>query len=387
MSLTDSLYSATYNPEAEKAKAEAQEKSNKVIEKINTFLDEVESQYTQIASNPTIPKWTVQTTETFLKDSRAWVQKNLTASEAVLEAKLKEFQKTRSDNALIGMYLFAGISFEKVMKLLIDEFEQKKTMTASDRAKYKEMYEKLKKFNAENTNPKLVDTRIFFDKFQKEVEDFSKPRGIWERQQQLIDTALRNPEKFNQDFGSMEAQVNEAKQAEDKKFSFQRFTKKVSATAASVVGSLFYVAFCITIGMLAANQAIGRAPAYRVLYFIYGAIFAPILVFYYIYLWFKDQSPKIYTLLPVTTMVAETTIGKFLLFPFAYKEDKSARDLMVEFLTQSAEIVGKTFDPKSLGSLGNQVEKVTENLKNLAADTVEGAKEQLPKLNSLRVNA
>jgi len=82
------------------------------------------------------------------------------------------------------------------------------------------------------------------------------------------------------------------------------------------------------------------------------------------------------------------------MFPFFYKEDKPARDLLVEFLTQSAEAVGKPFDPKSLGSIGKQVEKVAENMKNLAAETKEGveeaakaAAEALPKLNQLRVNA
>jgi 20S proteasome alpha/beta subunit len=82
------------------------------------------------------------------------------------------------------------------------------------------------------------------------------------------------------------------------------------------------------------------------------------------------------------------------MFPFFYKEDKAARDLLVEFLTQSAEAVGKTFDSKTLGSIGSQVETVAENLKNLAAETKESVEEAtkaavaaLPKINDLRVNA
>ena len=77
------------------------------------------------------------------------------------------------------------------------------------------------------------------------------------------------------------------------------------------------------------------------------------------------------------------------MFPFTYKEDKAARDLLVDFMTQSAEMVGKTFDVKSLGSIGQQVETVTENLKNLTTETTEAVKAaaaNLPSLNELRVN-
>ncbi len=86
-------------------------------------------------------------------------------------------------------------------------------------------------------------------------------------------------------------------------------------------------------------------------------------------------------------MKAETTLGKIFLFPFAYSEDKSARDLLVEFMTQSAELVGKTFDASTLGTIGQQAETVAENLKNLTAETKEAVEQSLPKLNSLRVNA
>jgi hypothetical protein len=294
----------------------------------------------------------------------------------------------------INQYLYVSQSFEKVMKFMLNEFEQKKLLTKADRKKYEEFYRQLKDYNSSNRDPKLSDMKIFFDRFNQEVQTFSVQKGIWDSQQVLLQTAFQNPDKFEQDFGAIEQQAEAAKAEEDKKFSFQRFTKKVTGTATTVIGSLLYVVFCITIGMLAANQAIGREPAYRVLYFLYGAIFAPFLVFYYLYLWYNNKSPKIYTLLPITQTQAETTIGRFLLFPFAYKEDKPARDLLVEFLTQSAEAVGKSFDPKTLGSIGQQVETVAENLKNLATETKEGAEEAvkkaveaLPKLNELRVNA
>jgi hypothetical protein len=384
--VADSLRSATYNPEAEKAIQAEKEKADKARGEIETYLSTANAVYVSFAGKSYTPKWTLDEMDKLLKESQKWLESNPSASEQVYKNKLTTIKKRVEEIGQINQYLYVSQSFEKVMKFMLGEFEQKKLLTKADRKKYEEFYTQLKNYNSSNRNPKLSDMKIFFDRFNQEVQTFSVQKGIWDSQQVLLQTAFQNPDKFEKDFGAMEQQAEVAKAEEDKKFSFQRFTKKVTGTATTVIGSLLYVVFCLTIGMLAANQAIGREPSYRVLYFLYGAIFAPFLVFYYIYLWFNNKSPKIYTLLPLTQTQAETTIGKFLLFPFTYKEDKVARDLLVEFLTQSAEAVGKTFDPKSLGSIGQQAEKVAENLKNLAAETKEALEESLPKLNQLHVN-
>lgn len=394
MSLTDTLRSATYNPEAEKAIAADREKAKAVRKQIQTLIDSYTKTFMDVSSKSYTPKWTLNAWDTLIKESQNWLLRNADANEQVTQAKFEEIKKRGEDITQINTYLYTSQSFEKVMRFISNDLEQKKSLPPADRKAYQEFYNQLKGFNSSNTNPKLVDTKIFFDKFQRDVEAFSRQKGIWDRQQTLLQTAFSNPAKFEADFGAIEQQAQAAKTQEEQKFSFQRFTKKVTGTATTVIGSLLYVVFCLTMGMLAANQAIGREPAYRVLYFLYGAIFAPILVFYYLYLWYTNKSPKIYTLLPLTQTPADTTIGTFLLFPFFYREDKPARDLMVEFLTQSAEAVGKPFDPKTLGSIGKQVETVAENMKNLVAETKEGAEtaakaaaEALPKLTQLRVNA
>lgn len=402
MSLTDSLRSATYNPEAEKAIAAEREKAGKVRNEIQTWLDKYSKDYVDnYASKPYWPKWTLTTMDKFIKDAQKWLTSNPQASEPVYKAKLEELKKEGQRIAETSNYLHMTSSFAKVMKFMLSEFENKKLLNTKDRAEYKEYLNEIEAFNAKisrESNPQLAEIKVFVNQFSEKVRTFSEKKGISGQQSDLFRTAITNPEKFEKDFGALEEQAEATKAEEDKKFSFQRFTKKVSSTAGAVIGGLIYVVFCLTIGMLAANQAIGREPAYRILYFIYGAIFAPFLVFYYIYLWLNNKAPKIYTLLPITQTVAETTIGRFFLFPFAYKEDKSARDLLVEFMTQSADMVGKSFDPKSLGSIGQQVETVAENLKNLSSEATQAvgaaagevaskAVESLPSLNKLRVNA
>jgi hypothetical protein len=401
MSLTDSLRSATYNPEAEKAMAAEREKANKARKEVQTWLDQYSKGYVDnYASKTYWPKWTLTTMDKFIKDTQKWLSSNLQASEQAYKAKLEELYKEQLRIHETNTYLFVASNFVKVMKLMLQQFETKKLLNAKDRAQYKEYLDEIEAFNtkvSKQTNPELAELKVFVNQFADKLKTFSEKRGISEQQSDLMRTAFTNPEKFEKDVGVLEEQTEAVKAEEEKKFSFQRFTKKVGSTAGSVIGGLFYVMFCLTIGMLAANQAIGREPAYRILYFIYGAIFAPFLVFYYVYLWFNNKSPKIYTLLPLTQRVADTTIGRVFLFPFSYKEDKTARDLLVEFLTQSAEMVGKSFDPKTLGSIGQQVETVAENLKNLTSDAAEvagdaaqaavKAAEVLPSLNKLRVNA
>lgn len=390
MSLADSLRSATYNPEAEKAMKEEQQKAAKVIKEIKDYLDTIDKSREELLANPGMPQVAIKKMEQFTKDARKWITSNPRVTELEAKNKQEEIIKQGSELYTMNLALMVSSSAERVMTYLSNDFEQKKLLNSADRKTYAEMLDKLKKFNASNKNPTFDSLKEFGVPFARELESFSKSKGFYARQDELFRTALFNPKKFQEDMKGLETQQEEVKKLEDEKFSFQRFAKKVTATAGSVIGGLFYVMFCFVIGMLAANQAIGREPAYRILYFIYGAIFAPILAFYYIYLWFNDKAPKIYTLLPITQMVPETTIGRFLLFPFAYKEDKTARDLLVEFMTGSAEMVGKTFDSKSLGSIGQQVETVAENLKNLTTDAAEAATkavEKLPSLNSLRVNA
>jgi hypothetical protein len=396
-SLTNSVRSATYNPEAEKAIKEEREKAAKIIKEIKDYADTLDKNRLELASLPNVPSSGIKNLDQFTKDIRKWILENPDVSDTVAKTKQEEFVKKGGELFTLNTALIGSSSTERIMTYLNTDFEQKKLLNAADRRTYADMLDKLQKFNASNTNPTLESMKAFSDPFTKELDSFSKAKGFYDRQSPLLKTAFANPKKFEEDMKGLEGQQAAVKQEEGKEFSVKRFAGRVTSTASRVISSLLYLVFCLTIGMLAANQAIGREPAYRILYFLYGAIFAPFLVFYYIYLWFNDKAPKIYTLLPLTQTVATTTIGSFFMFPFTYKEDKDARELLVEFMTQSAEMVGKTFDAKSLGSIGHQVETVAENLKNLTTETtgavkaateaVKTATASLPSLNQLRVNA
>lgn len=89
---------------------------------------------------------------------------------------------------------------------------------------------------------------------------------------------------------------------------------------------LFVVAFLLMCGSFAANFAIGRVPAYRVLYFIWGALppFAPLVLLYAIYKRLRDGRLPIYAMLPLSIEPATTRLGKYLWYPFYWVPDNDA---------------------------------------------------------------
>jgi hypothetical protein len=95
---------------------------------------------------------------------------------------------------------------------------------------------------------------------------------------------------------------------------------------------------------------------YRILYFIYGGIFFPVTIMYYIYRWFMGTAPNIYRMIPVWTTPSTSTLGRFFLFPFTYTEDKAAKDAYVDYMKQAAELVGKKFTPPKESDITSQVE-------------------------------
>ena len=100
----------------------------------------------------------------------------------------------------------------------------------------------------------------------------------------------------------------------------------VMNTALKVFLGFLLVAFCLVAGSLAANFAIGRSIAYRILYFIYGAIplFSPFIYLYALYRRIHDGRFSYYSILPLSTEAATTRLGTLLWYPFYYVPDHEA---------------------------------------------------------------
>jgi len=118
----------------------------------------------------------------------------------------------------------------------------------------------------------------------------------------------------DKDFGSLEPEPTAAKQ----------FVKGFSYVFFSYVLPVIYLLAATAMGSLAANDAIGRSPGIRLVYFIYGSLFAPFMLIYYIIRAFKGSYPLWYNFLPLTTYVSENSLLRTLLIPFIYKQDANA---------------------------------------------------------------
>ena len=112
----------------------------------------------------------------------------------------------------------------------------------------------------------------------------------------------------------------------------------LEVTIKTVVG-LFTTAVLIMCGSFAANFAIGRVPAYRVLYFIWGALppFAPFVLLYAIYKRLREGRLPIYAMLPLSIEPATTRFGKYLWYPFYWVPDAEAKSAYTAFQASLAE--------------------------------------------------
>ena len=103
---------------------------------------------------------------------------------------------------------------------------------------------------------------------------------------------------------------------------------------------IFVVIFflCILAGSLAANDAIGRSAAIRVVSFLYAVfpIFSPFVLGYYIYRYYKGTYPLYYNMLPLTTSPGTSWIIQVLKWPFYYVKDANS-----EFQTEQFIRLGK----------------------------------------------
>lgn len=140
----------------------------------------------------------------------------------------------------------------------------------------------------------------------------------------------------------------------------QEFTKGFSYVFFSFILPIFILFLATAMGSLAANDAIGRSPGIRFVYFIYGSIFAPFMLIYYIIRAFKGSYPLWYNFLPLTTYESENSLVRALLLPFTYKLDANAVYKLKQF-DEFAKSYVSDFKPIKLPEIVNLQPIVNNN--------------------------
>jgi len=107
----------------------------------------------------------------------------------------------------------------------------------------------------------------------------------------------------------------------------------------NIVSSFFiflFILFAIYSGHLAANDAIGRDIQYRILYFIYGTIFAPFVCLYYIIQVMRGESVKSYAILPIREGEVPNGLEGFFLSFISYTPDAEVSAKRAKYIADLA---------------------------------------------------
>jgi hypothetical protein len=354
-SIERGINSATYNPEAEKALREERRQANEKKVEFRNNLGKIRDAKTDLIQKKQASPWYVKKIDSIVKDASEWLKNNPDAT-------------VDDINEYAVKTAFAVTDVTKANIVANALFTLPKVYKANGEALFKE-----KKIN-DKTKKEIDDFVTYLDSTNAKIDSFTADdlmNKVWPEVEDkvnslknVIDVNLKNPQANVKEAEKQEKKVQQIEKAEKDSFSAKRLVTETAKIAGQVVGSLFIVMLFLVSGMLTANDAIGRDPQYRILYFVYGGLGFPFMLIYYLYRWFFSSAPKIYRLLPLFTQEADTTLGRFLWFPFTYKEDQAAIDAKVKFMNEAAKLVGKEYVPPA-EKLGQNLEKFVKGFQDL----------------------
>jgi len=339
MSLTDSITrgidSATYNPAAEKAAAERDAAALPSKDKFKKLLTQVKADTDTLIANNTMSNVALPKFNELIKTNTDYI--TTTATAATWDQRSQLLKDTEAD---LTAYNAAVLNLEYIARTgpnVIDDMDAKKQVPNADFVKtMKAYFAELDTYNKTAVSQKTIDLQNKLKAVKASLTQ-SVPQpylGL------IIDPK-------NATVVSQNKNLNDAnKKAQEEQFNLFRLLTSTKDIATQVVSGLFYTMICLVAGTLAANDAIGRDVQYRILYFIYGFIFGPVVILYYLYRWFNKDAPFIYRMLPIFTTETDSQLGRFFLYPFTYKEDKRATDAYAEFMKASADLVGGSVNAK-----------------------------------------
>ena len=165
----------------------------------------------------------------------------------------------------------------------------------------------------------LISYKLFQATNDPDAKRFAEQQKAARKKQEAAAKAAADAQTKKAEHDKVQA-VN-LKKAE---YSSGTFAKQVVKYTVSSISIFIYVMFALYTGHLAANDAIGRSPAYRILYFIYGALFCIFVLPYYIIQHLRDNSVKSYAILPIREGMVPAGIEGFFLSFVTYMPDEES---------------------------------------------------------------
>lgn len=247
-----------------------------------------------------------------IKEANTWLEKHPSATyleiTANQDATTQEIQRLFSLNR--GKQAIRN-AYEVLPSLSTIYFEKQKRITKEQSEALNKEAERIKKWYDKNQS---TATTLDFEQEQLQI-DTSLAEIITD--QEVLKDLQREVRRVGgmptSDLLPLIKEQNLKQQAaKNQEIDYEGAPKLIISTATSTFFGFLLIVLCISAGSVAANMAIGRTPAMRLLYFIYGAIpvFAPFVLLYAVYIRVVKGPIPIYSVLPISIEPATTQLAK-----------------------------------------------------------------------------
>ncbi len=218
---------------------------------------------------------------------------------------------------------------------------------------------------------------------KKEKDESKEEETLLEKVKKKIPKIFRRGEGYQQPADNSPKLPPPPKQ---KPTPTDQFITGFSTTFNTFILPVIIVFLCSLAGSIAANDAIGRSPGIRLVYFIYGTIpiFSPLVLIYYIFRYFMKTYPVWYNFLPLTTWHPDNSFLSAILKPFIFDEDANTKYMFQQFDKSAVKWIngdvsanssnnsggtGGTGSTGGTGASANNSKKTNQNSKGGPTDT------------------
>jgi hypothetical protein len=242
-----------------------------------------------------------------------YLSANVNADQKAVEAELGKIN-TKIDNIINGLVVRTGLlQLVEIFQTTVKSQPsiQGYTLTDADKRALLNAAGNMGKFY--NANPEGT-RQSYLDAVAKELIALAGRSPVFEN---YLNTTLASSPEYSDISLSIRARRAGIVTEPSDVMLWDRLIKKTSTTFITALS----VGLALWGGTLAANDAIFRSRGYRILNFIYGSVFFFISLPYYAYRYFKNKSPTLFALLPLTTQKPETFFQKLIYGLFWYVEN------------------------------------------------------------------
>ena len=320
------------------------EEIKEVRQQRKTYLDYLTTTKTNVDTDVNKQAITPESGQAILKkiqEGETWLQKHpnanfneLTANQDSVSLEISRILKTDKPKRAVKNIVLS-------LPVIAAEGIQQKALTAEQGEVLKEIAANTDTWYKKKSE---TATEIEFSQEQLKIKDTIQSGLVQQDAVKYVQDKLTLA--VNQNTSTLESQI--AKQ-EASMLALQSQTVDVKdgvsaglSTARKVFIGVILTLFFLMCGSFAANFAIGRPPAYRVLYFCYGAfpLFAPFVLLYTIYKRLRYGSFPYYAGLPITVEPATSRIGQWIYNPlFHWIPDHNSIQAMKEYTESLSKVV------------------------------------------------